>query len=376
MPVVIILFFSALSSSFLAATCMLSAWLALGRTVLLIRLPIFLLGTLFLGWLATLLAANQVPHLFCTLASLVMWLGCYLASSSIGRGLLFSLGLLMFCAPLLSLQVVVLDTSWIARVTLVASFIALALSSLRWLDYRLVRLATGIDRLTLDIATGRSLDEWLWELDSQGGCNKNYAEIRRFLREQGIVDYWQKAITEAYQKNTGHRPVVKSESGEEFFVVVDRPTLRQLTQCIRTQRFEILDLLIASSTVAGVVAFLKWFPSFRPQYLDFVFGIPLVFVLTAMTLTAMKASLTLDVRHPWRPLLWGSLLIVLVLFAIQSIGLALFYKQIVTAISATVLGALFLMTLALNSLRQRGYRSARVSAQTLVPNSATPESLR
>ena len=369
MPVVIIVFSSALVSSFLAATCMLSIWLALGRTVLLIRLPVFLLGTLFLGWLVTLLAANQVPHLFCTLASLVMWLGCCLASSSIGRGLLFSLGLLMFCAPLLSLQVVVLDTSWIARVTLVASFIALALSSLRWLDYRLVRLATGIDRLTLDIATGRSLDEWLWELDSQGGRSKSYAEIRGLLREQGMVDHWQKTISEAYQKNTGHRPVVKSESGEEFFVVVDRPTLRQLTQRIRAQRFEIRDLLIASSTVAGIAAFLKWFPSFRPQGIDFAIGIPLVFALTVVTYIAIKASLTPDVKYPWRPMLLGSLLIVLVLFTLQAIGLALIYKLIILGISATTLGAMFLMTLALYSLRQRGYRLARVSIQTLAPNS-------
>ena len=376
MPVVIILFFSTLSSSFLAATCLLSAWLALGRTVLLIRLPIFLLGTMFLGWLATLLASKQVPQLFSTLGALVMWLGCYLATSSIGRGLLLALGVLMFCAPLLSLQGVVLDTSWVARVTLGASFIALALSSLRWLDYRLVRLAIGINRLTLDIATGRSLDEWLWELDRQGGRGKNYAEIRGFLREQGMVDHWQKTITEAYQKNIGNRPVVMSVSGEEFFVVVDRPTFSQLTHRLRAQRFEIRDLLIASSTVACVAAFLKWFPSFRPQSLDFAFGIPLVFVLTAMTLTVMKASLKLDLRHPWRPLLWGSFLIVLVLFAIQSIGLAQVYKQIVTAIAVTIMGALFLMTLGLNALRQRGYRLARVSAQTLVPSNATPESLR
>lgn len=298
-----------------------------------------------------------------------MWLGCCLASSSIGRGLLFSLGLLMFCAPLLSLQVVVLDTSWIARVTLVASFIALALSSLRWLDYRLVRLATGIDRLTLDIATGRSLDEWLWELDSQGGRSKSYAEIRGLLREQGMVDHWQKTISEAYQKNTGHRPVVKSESGEEFFVVVDRPTLRQLTQRIRAQRFEIRDLLIASSTVAGIAAFLKWFPSFRPQGIDFAIGIPLVFALTVVTYIAIKASLTPDVKYPWRPMLLGSLLIVLVLFTLQAIGLALIYKLIILGISATTLGAMFLMTLALYSLRQRGYRLARVSIQTLAPNS-------
>lgn len=117
-----------------------------------------------------------------------------------------------------------------------------------------MRLATGIDRLTLDIATGRSLDEWLWELDSQGGRSKSYAEIRGLLREQGMVDHWQKTISEAYQKNTGHGPVVMRESGEEFFVVVDRPTLRQLTQRIRAQRFEIRDLLIASSTVAGIAA--------------------------------------------------------------------------------------------------------------------------
>lgn len=54
-------------------------------------------------------------------------------------------------------------------------------------------------------------------------------------------------------------------------------------------------------------------------------------------------------------MLLGSLLIVLVLFTLQAIGLALIYKLIILGISATTLGAMFLMTLALYSLRQHRY---------------------
>ncbi len=361
MQVVTILISLVMCSSFVAATCLLSSWLALGRTPLPFRMPIFLVGTLFLGWLVTLLVSRHTESLFCTLGAMVMWLGSYLAKSYISRGLFVAMGGVMFCAPLLALRGTELDTSWIARVALATSLMAFALSSLRWLDYRLVRLATGVDRLSLDIATGRSLDEWLWELDRHEGRSKNHAQLRGFLREQGMVEHWQKIITEAYQRSIGQRPVLCAVTSDELFVIDNPPAAGELMQRFRAQRFQIRDMLLASFAVACVAAFLKWFPSYRPQTLDFTAGVPITLILAAATLIALVASLTPAARRPWRPLLWGTFLIAVMFAVLQWIGLAMNYKLALLLMAAIALGAMCLMSLALFALRQRGYRLARVS---------------
>lgn len=320
-----------------------------------------------LGFLVAVVATRHLDLVVATLLGLMMLGASCVLTHWASRTALAVVGLAVILLNLIPhLASLHFESAWIARVLLGATAIALVLSSLRWLDFRMVRLIEGVDRQSLDIATGRSLDEWLMMLKGANGSSLQHASIRRLLREEGIDEYWQKKITEAFEKSVGRRAIKQQDDGSSCYVDVKRLSLSEKLAVLQRQRFSIRDMMLASFAVACVAALLKWLPSFRPQALDLTLGLPMVLSLTIATMFTLVACLTPDIPRPGRPLLLAVLMIGAVFGAFQFIGLVWRYQYFATILFGIVIVAMAMMAAICTSLRHRGFRLLRVTMERSV----------
>ncbi len=359
-PIATLLF--AICTAFLVSLCLLASWLALGRSALVVRMPLFLTVSFVQGCVVGMVASRELSLVMAAIIGTGIIASSFVPNHWIARSGLFLVGsAIIFVNAAANSASPEMETSWIVRVTLVNAAVATVLSVLRWLDFRLIQLIQDVDRELLDTSTGRSLDEWFTLLDRHGAELLNHAQIRGLLRGEGLDDRWQKSIAEAHEKSSGRRKLIDTETGQGLFVDRSQLTWRALLSRWHQQRFTIRQMMLASFGVACLAAFVRWFPRYQPQWIELAAGIPIIFGLSTISIGSYMACLTPTAMRPWRHLLCAAALILVMFIVFQSIGLALVYQLWISLLAGLLLATMTLLAALLMALRHRGYRLARVT---------------
>ncbi|MFK8112600.1 MAG: hypothetical protein AB8B91_10370 [Rubripirellula sp.] len=186
-----------------SAFLMIAAWFSWTSLPLLLRLPIGLFASAPFG-LVVAGADQSAGYGWLVLASLTFFLVSLFVVENTWRfvGLLVVQGLLVG-GTLLSIwlnrsEVLTrLDLSVIGYGWLVMLGLAGLLSLPRWFGFRLQRILSEMSDQKLDLASGKSIDQWIRAIESEQGENWNHAETMRFLAERGVTADLRKPLTSA-----------------------------------------------------------------------------------------------------------------------------------------------------------------------------------
>ncbi len=374
--VICVLLISVPAASSLFLCSLLAIWLAMGRTQIFCRMPLFLLGTLPLGLVLCLAAADPG-------ACQAYVFGAFLIAASLPRThILLQLPMFVFGASYIlsvpyQLDTHSLDSSTIVRVTLAISFVACVLIPLRWRGFRFVNLLEGVSGLELERGTGRDLDQWIAYLDGEGGSELNHAEIMALLREYGLPFDRQKPITVAYEKALGRRSIGRSHDRRHEVIIEQRNAglVDWLTRS-REQQFSIWQLMLATFCVASLLGFARNFAWSAPTAIDLKYGVPITLGVAITTFAALWACLA--IHHARMKLKAAWLIAVIVSVGVpQLMGFRTVSSPLIQVFIWTMLGHGALLIGLLSHARYRGYRLVRVQPkdQPQLAAAASPNEL-
>ncbi len=304
-------------AAYLVACCLPAIWLAIGRSHFVLRTISFLISAILLGLL---------PRYF------------------FGR------------PPIL-----------VGQVLVGSAVIAASLAGMRWLDFRLVSLASGIHREQFERGTGKTLDEWLLELNARNASSWTLCQLQAYLHNLIQTDDWVKAIVKAYEISIGRIEVERTGTGEALYIVPIRAKgVGPIITAVQEQRLSIKQLLFASVFVALLFSVFRAIPNdwLNNQHVSAVMLLSIVFSIVTLFVTTSSLSI---IGPTWRS--WAlALLIFGVVFTLAKYsGLTMFLQRIsgVQFISEAVFVLATIasveMLLALMLVRQKGYRLVMVS---------------
>jgi hypothetical protein len=272
---------------------LLAIWLAFGRTPIFLRMPLFLLGTLPLGLVVCLAAVDEAVCIYYVF-------GALLIAASLPRTHLalqvpaFAVGAAILVPLPFYLDRYSLDSSLSLRLTLAAILIAMIVSTMKWMGFRIVDLMPGITQLELERGTGRDLDQWFTHLDAAGASALNHAEIMALLRQDGFSLEWQKTVAVAYQTTLGRQSIGHTHDGRCEFVIADgtQGIVDSLARSTH-QQFTIWQIMIATFCVACLLGFVRNFTWPVLTAIDMKYGVPLTLGVAAIAFAALWSSLAI-----------------------------------------------------------------------------------
>lgn len=351
----------------LCSGCLLSLWLVFGSTHLLLRMPLFLMGTLALGAVLGSVGGYRSLPVFLLFRAPVpasgLLAGMFLAASFspsapwFVRILAVIPGGSFMLAILLVPQAGNLDASWIVRCCIAATFFALVTWGLRFLGLRVVRPAEGISDRELEMVTGKDLDEWLAVLDRSHAESWEPAQIAARVREYGVDFRYQKAILSAYLWSVGRHGLSLPDGLAEASATRGKSNGWETASDSYRPKFTIWQLLLTTFCAACLCGFLRLFGWHRPTVEEDVrYVIP---AACALTLTALGAGVgRLAIRPTWRQTGFLSAMIVGVMLLLPSgMGITTWRDWRNLVIAAISLVFITMWTLVLTLVRQRGYRT-------------------
>jgi hypothetical protein len=318
--ILIFVFFAAPIASILVICNGLALWLAFGKTNIFYRMPLFLLGTLFPGFLFALVESSQSGLLILLLVSAVSILIVLTSRLSFvmrTAGTIFFSGILTFVVAGEIRNWNELHSAWIVKTSLGTGLVAAFFSALRLAKINVIQLASGTNDLEVESRTGRGLDGWIKALNQSDAYQWSYAEIMAFLRGYGIEFSWQKKITQAYERSLGRSPVSMSPIGS--LQVVEQGNLGTTTgaisgtnlrgnqrvpwlQRIPLDQIGIWQWMLITFCVACLFRFTSAFSSHLPTGREFAIGIPLFTGFGLLTFSLVASCLAIgQVRR--RPLI-------------------------------------------------------------------------
>jgi hypothetical protein len=132
------------------------------------------------------------PGMYLAVCALVAFGFVFSKVTFVVRLVCFAMGLLTLGALPRILSITFLGDfrcPWIFHHILVGvPFIALVVSAIRWLDFRLVSLSQAVDDMQIERTTGKSLDGWLHYFNAQEGSTWTPGTIVARLRTFGVQD--------------------------------------------------------------------------------------------------------------------------------------------------------------------------------------------
>lgn len=281
--------------SFLALCTFPAIWLAFGRTHVFLRMPIFLLCTLALALIPVLAFSPNSSD-----AGSAYVLGVLLVAVSFVKlhvliqVPLFVIGAATLIAVPYQVDVQSLDSSWVVRVAIAMTLIAIPLSLARLAGLRLVDLTDETPGLDMERGTGRDLREWFAYLDAAHADSLKHAEIMAMLRQFGFSFEWQKTITVAYERALGRWDVEPTSREKSRVVTPDSGTsIADVVTKSTNQQFSIWQLLLLTFCVACLCGFVRNFSWTAPTALDFKYVIPATIGVAVNTVIGLYVGLAL-----------------------------------------------------------------------------------
>ncbi len=303
-------------AAYLVACCLPAIWLAFGRSHFVLRTVFFLFSAILLGLL---------PRYF------------------FGR------------PPIL-----------VGQVLVGSAVIAASLAGMRWLDFRLVSLASGINREQFERGTGKTIDEWIRELNARNASAWPLRQLQAYLHNLIQTDDWVEAIVKAYEISIGRIEVERTDTGEALYIVPIRANgIGPFITSMQEQRLSIKQLLFASVFVALLFSVIRAIPYdwLDGRHVSAVMLLSVVFSIVTLFVTTSSLS----IKGPtWRSWALGLLTLGVGFTIAKLIGLTMFLQRIsgVPFISETVFVLATIasveMLLALMLVRQNGYRLVTV----------------
>jgi hypothetical protein len=354
--VIIVLLVGFSYASYLALLTFPAIWLAFGRTHVLLRMPMFLLCTLALGILPVL---NSSPN--SSDAGSAYALGVILVAISfvkihvLVQVPIFALGAAMLIALPFHVDFASLESSWIVRIAIAMTLIALPLAFARLAGLRLINLTDGVSGLEMEQGTGRNLREWFSFLDAEHAESLKHAEIMAILRGFGFSFAWQKTITIAYERTLGRwdvEPVPYEKS--RIVATTDKTNIADFLTKSTNLQFSIWQLMQLTFCAACLFGFVRNFSWTAPTALDIKYVIPAMIGVAVNTIIGLYIGLSIR-RSRRRILAAGVVAIAIAAGVSRLMGFGAISPFASVAFMALLLHA-FLVAAILDNLGYHGFR--------------------
>lgn len=307
------------------------------------------------------------PGMYLAVCALVAFGFVFSKVTFAARLVCFAIGLLTLGALPRILSIAFLGDyrcPWIFHHILVGvPFIALVVSAIRWLDFRLVSLSQAVDDMQIERTTGKSLDDWLHYFNAQGGSTWTPGTIVARLRTFGVQDVDAIQVARSVMIAAGRFEVELTDTNDRLRVssASAGPRLGSLLE----QQSSLRQWMLGFVCIAFWSMALRWSSGTEPSMLalSIVLGLAGGLSIHAIALPMILLSIRKTRWTAW--LLW-LLSIVGYCYVLRLSG----WESFVKANSSPVAPFLFFcvvmstapfIALAMFFLRQKGFRFSQLS---------------
>lgn len=253
---------------------------------------------------------------------------------------------------------------WIFHHILVGvPFIALVVSAIRWLDFRLVSLSQAVDDMQIERSTGKSLDGWLHYFNAQEGTTWTPGSIVARLRTFGVQDADAIQVVRSVMIASGRHEVERTDTNDRLRVssIFAGPRFETLLE----QQSSLRQWMLGFVCIAFWSMALRWSSGTEPSMLELsiVLGLAGGMSIHAIALPLILLSIRKTRWTAW--LLW-LLSIVIYCYVLRLSGWENFVKANSNPVApflffCVVMGSAPFIALAMFFLRQKGYRFTHLS---------------
>lgn len=192
------------------------------------------------------------------------------------------------------IYVLLVGSSWIVRVAIAMTLIALPLAFARLAGLRLINLTDGVRGLEMEQGTGRDLRQWFAFLDAEHAESLKHAEIMAILRTFGFSFAWQKTITVAFERTLGRWDVAPAAHEKSRIVVpANGMNIADILTKSTNQQFSIWQLMLLTFCAACLFGFVRNFSWTAPTVLDFKYVIPATIGVAMNTMIGLYVGLSI-----------------------------------------------------------------------------------
>jgi hypothetical protein len=192
-----------------ATGIMLTAWMAWSPLSLLLRMPIFLLLLTPFAVVATTFSMGPQVAIICSFSLFTFIVAALVAdrTATFVGGLGFFLVVIPAALAIFAIvsrrSDVEPDYAIAGNLVFIASWLSLLLAAPRLLGYRLMRLSPEAGDRSMESMTGKSIDDWIADIDSADGGQWNFAETMAYLLSQGLPQDACKCVATSIFKSKG-----------------------------------------------------------------------------------------------------------------------------------------------------------------------------
>lgn len=294
-------------------------------------------------------------------------------SSSWTRVPLTAIGMIFLICSLWMVPWRAVDFSSVLRVLAAIGFVSLALLSLRVLGYRLVDLCPDGGSRDFQLGTGRELDDWCRLLDAELEFVESRPQIVELLRREGLDFTWADTVAKSYERYRGKCPVAAHRDGPCSLAdhQLNAQPFWQTLGANVSFRFSIANLMAWSAVIAAVLGFARFFAQGFPTTADVVYGLPIIFMLSVITVASCVTALSVVRDRRTLAACVGILVVVSVAapFLLQMNG---FLVGPFSVASVAILFASLVMYGGFSLARNRGYRLLRFQSPSGGRSATTP----
>jgi hypothetical protein len=250
---------------------------------------------------------------------------------------------------------------WIFHHILVGvPFIALVVSAIRWLDFRLVSLSQAVDDMQIERTTGKSLDGWLHYFNAQEGSTWTPGTIVARLRTFGVQNADAIQVARSVMIASGRYDVERTDTNDRLRVssISAGPRFGTLLE----QQSSLRQWMLGSVCIAFWSMALRWSSGTTPNILELsiVLGLAGGISIHAISLPMILLSMH---KTRWKSWLMWLLAVVSYCYALRLTGWESFVKansfQVIPFfIFCAVMSSAPFLALAMMLLRQKGFRFA------------------
>jgi hypothetical protein len=307
------------------------------------------------------------PGLYLAVCALVAFGFVFSKVTFAVRLVCFAIGLLALGALPRILSITCLGAyrcPWIFHHILVGvPFIALVVSAIRWLDFRLVSLSRAVDDMQIERTTGKSLDGWLHYFNAQGGSTWTLGTIVARLRTFGVQDADAIQVARSVMIASGRCDVERTDTNDRLRVSSTSagPTFGTLLE----QQSSLRQWMLGFVCIAFWSMALRWSSGTEPSMLELsiVLGLAGGLSIHAIALPLILLSIRKTTWTAW--LLW-LLAIVSYCYVLRLSGWESFVKANSNPVApflffCAVMSSVPFIALAMLFLRQKGCRFTHLS---------------
>ena len=304
------------------------------------------------------------PGMYLAVCALVAFGFVFSKATFVVRLVCFAIGLLTLGALPRILSITFLGyyrCPWFFHHILVGvPFIALVVSAIRWLDFRLVSLSEAVDDMQIERTTGKSLDGWLHYFNAQEGSTWTPGTIVARLHTFGVQDADAIQVARSVMIASGRCDVERTDTNDRLRVssISAGPRFGTLLE----QQSSLRQWMLGFVCIAFWSMALRWSSGTEPSMLELsiVLGLAGGLSIHAIALPLILLSIRKTRWTAW--LLW-LLSIVSYCYVLRLSGWESFVKANSNPVApflffCVVMSSAPFLALAMMLLHQKGYRFA------------------